>query len=158
MKTAVFESPLGEILLTSDGQALTGLDFREDAQARETVPDDPVLLESLRWLTDYFSGKQPDFLPPLHPAGTAFQLRVWTRLLSIPYGQVVSYGAIAAEIAMERGIPRMSAQAVGQAVGRNPIALMIPCHRVIGSGGALVGYAAGLNRKEALLRLEGSLS
>ena len=150
-------SPLGEITLASDGRALTGLWFagqkhdraglRGDAQTRDL----PVFAETRRWLALYFAGREPDFCPPLAPRGTPFQRSVWDRLRRIPYGQTLSYGALAREL----GCP--SARAVGSAVGRNPISLLIPCHRVLGADGSLTGYAGGLARKEALLRLEGVL-
>ena len=151
------ESPLGGITLASDGRALTGLWFDGQKHFAETLAPDhadkllPVFEETLRWLDQYFSSIYPDFTPPLAPRGTAFQQRVWALLREIPYGATVSYGDLAARL----GCP--SARAVGQAVGRNPISLLIPCHRVLGAGGRLTGYAGGLWRKEALLRLEGLL-
>ena len=114
----------------------------------------PILLETTHWLDIYFSGEVPGFLPPLHPVGTAFRQAVWQILLEIPYGQTATYGGLAARLARERGIPRMSAQAIGGAVGHNPIALIIPCHRVVGADGSLTGYAGGLDRKRKLLELE----
>ena len=131
--TTYYSSPLGKIILVSDGAALTELDFAEDV---------------------YFAGRDPGALPPLAPHGTAFQQAVWKVLRGIPYGTTTTYGRIAAHIAAARG-GRMSAQAVGGAVGRNPISILIPCHRVIGTDGSLTGYAGGLDKKEALLRLEG---
>ena len=109
-----------------------------------------------RWLDSYFTGREPDFLPPLHPAGSPFQQAVWALLLQIPYGQTVTYGQLAARLAAERGLARMSAQAVGGAVGRNRISLIIPCHRVLGADGSLTGYAGGLDRKAKLLAWEHS--
>ena len=109
-----------------------------------------------RWLDLYFGGQKPDFLPPLHPEGTAFQKSVWDILLEIPYGKTISYGEIAGHIALKQGISRMSAQAVGGAVGRNPISIIIPCHRVVGADVSLTGYAGGLDRKIKLLELEHS--
>ena len=114
----------------------------------------PVLAAAAEWLELYFSGKEPDFLPPLRPEGTAFQKCVWGILLEIPYGETKTYGEIARQAAEREGRERMSAQAAGQAAGRNPIALMIPCHRVVGAGGRLTGYAAGVERKAWLLDLE----
>ena len=140
-------SPLGDIVLTSDGSALTGLRFAE-ATNGEQAQDIPPLADACRWLDLYFSGAKPDFIPRLAPQGTPFQQSVWGELLAIPYGHTVSYGYIAQRLRCR------SAQAVGGAVGRNPIALIIPCHRVIGSNGQLTGYAYGLDRKQWLLAHE----
>ena len=155
--TTRYSSPLGKIILVSNGTALTELDFAEDvsaASATRTQKDLPVFEEVSRWLDLYFSGRDPGTLPPLAPHGTAFQQAVWKVLRRIPYGTTTTYGRIAAHIAAARG-GRMSAQAVGGAVGRNPISILIPCHRVIGADSSLTGYAGGLDKKEALLRLEG---
>ena len=155
-----YDSPLGGITLASDGTALTGLRFdgrRYSAPAPgRPYPeaDLPVFDEARRWLDCYFSGKAPDFTPKLAPRGTAFRKAVWEILLTIPYGKTVTYGEIAGRIAETAHIPRMSAQAVGGAVGKNPIALIIPCHRVVGAGGRLAGYAGGTDRKANLLDLE----
>ena len=154
---AYYFSPLGRIVLMSDGTALTELDFAEgvpEVSAVHTQKDLPVFREVCRWLDVYFAGRDPGTLPPLAPHGTAFQQAVWNILCGIPYGTTTTYGRIAAHIAAARG-GRMSAQAVGGAVGRNPISILIPCHRVIGTDGSLTGYAGGLDKKEALLRLEG---
>ena len=154
-----YKSPLGTILLSEDDVGLRGLWFEgqnnigEDSD--ESEEDTPLLLETKRWLDIYFEGRNPGFLPPLHEEGTPFQKTVWSMLLSIPYGETVTYGEIASRIAKERGIKRMSSQAVGGAVGLNNIAIIVPCHRVIGKGGKLTGYAAGLWRKKRLLGLEG---
>ena len=156
---AYYFSPLGRIVLMSDGTALTELDFAEgvpEVSAVHTQKDLPVFREVCRWLDVYFAGRDPGTLPPLAPHGTAFQQAVWNILCGIPYGTTTTYGRIAAHIAAARG-GRMSAQAVGGAVGRNPISILIPCHRVIGADGSLTGYAGGLDKKEALLRLEGVL-
>ena len=156
---AYYSSPLGRIVLMSDGTALTELDFAEgvpEASAVHTQKDLPVFREVCRWLDVYFTGRDPGALPPLAPHGTAFQQAVWNILRGIPYGTTTTYGGIAARIAAARG-GRMSAQAVGGAVGRNPISIIIPCHRVIGADGNLTGYAGGLDKKEYLLRLEGVL-
>ncbi len=151
-----YSSPLGRILLAADDIGLTGLWFSGQKYfpaalegACETR-DLPVFDAARRWLDLYFSGKQPDFTVPLHPIGTDFQLRVWTLLRDIPYGQTVTYGNLAARLGLA------SAQAVGGAVGRNPISILIPCHRVVGANGSLTGYAGGLEKKQALLRLEGT--
>lgn len=156
-----YQSPLGGITLGSDGEALTGLWFDGQkyfgaglsgrAEARET----PIFAETRRWLDVYFSGRVPDFTPPLQERGSAFRLSVWALLKQIPYGQTVTYREIARRIARDRGLETMSTQAVGGAVGHNPISLIIPCHRVVGSGGSLTGYAGGLDRKARLLALEG---
>ena len=114
----------------------------------------PVFNDTRRWLDMYFAGQVPDFLPRLSPQGTAFRQSVWNMLLAIPYGQTTSYGELAAEIGRRRQTGKMSAQAVGGAVGHNPIAIIIPCHRVIGKDGSLTGYGGGLWRKEWLLQLE----
>lgn len=159
--TATYNSPLGKILLTADGLGLTGLWF---VRAGQDVPDldgwygdtEPFTLgEARRWLDLYFDRREPDFMPPLHLMGTAFQKEVWDILLAIPYGKTTTYGAIAGEIARRRGLPRMSAQAVGGAVGRNPVSLLVPCHRVVGKNGSLTGYAGGIDKKRTLLKLEG---
>ena len=156
---AYYFSPLGRIVLMSNGTALTELDFAEGvpkASAVHTQKDLPVFREVCRWLDVYFAGRDPGALPPLAPHGTAFQQAVWKVLRGIPYGTTTTYGRIAARIAAARG-GRMSAQAVGGAVGRNPISILIPCHRVIGTDGSLTGYAGGLDKKEYLLELEGAI-
>lgn len=151
-----YASPLGPILLAADETGLTGLWFEAqkyfpsflgvDYQEKET----PVLTETVRWLDVYFSGKDPDILPPLHPQGSPFRQAVWNILLTIPRGQTMTYGEIARRLGVH------SAQAVGGAVGHNPISILIPCHRVVGSDGSLTGYAGGLDRKTRLLQLEGA--
>ena len=115
----------------------------------------PSIAESIRWLDIYFSGNTPDFIPSLHITGSPFQKEVWELLLRIPYGKVTTYGDLAKQIAQQRGISRMSAQAVGGAVGSNPVSIIVPCHRVIGSNGNLTGFASGLDNKTALLTIEG---
>jgi len=157
--TAHYTSPLGGITLTSDSMALTGLyfdgerDFPDLSAVRKK--DLPVFGEVLRWLDLYFAGKKPDFMPPLAPIGTPFQQAVWEILKTISYGETTSYGAIAKQLEKNTG-RRTAAQAVGGAVGRNPISILIPCHRVIGANGSLTGYAGGLDKKEYLLGLEGA--
>ena len=155
--TATYSSPMGMIVLESDGEVLTGLRFMESSetqkQAIETLPADttntlPIFAEVRQWLDDYFAGKRPCNVPRLNPPGTEFQRRVWQSLFTIFYGQTKTYGEIA------RMVGCKSARAVGQAIGRNPIALIIPCHRVVGVNGSLGGYAYGLNRKKQLLELE----
>lgn len=155
-------SPLGEILLSSDGEGLTGLwfvgqkYFAAGLPARSEERELPVFERAEAWLETYFGGEIPPAAPRLSPRGTPFQREVWALLRSIPYGQTRSYGELAAELARRRGRERFSAQAVGGAVGHNPISLIIPCHRVLGADGRLTGYAGGLERKEWLLRLEGA--
>lgn len=164
-------SPLGPLTLTSDGHALTGLWLPHDRllpTRRATLPHTapatsvdalPVFAAARAWLDAYFGGQKPAFPPatalPLKPGGTPFQQAVYALLCAIPYGTCVTYGALARELARQRGVPRMSAQAVGGAVGRNPIAIIIPCHRVMGAGGQLTGYGGGIDAKIALLALEG---
>lgn len=157
-----YTSPLGNIVLISDGAALTGLWFEDSKNAQLT--DDTVRCDDLsifqtadRWLDAYFAGRQSDFLPPIALNGTPFQQSVWQMLLNIPYGKTRTYGEIAAELARKQGRSHLSAQAVGGAVGHNPILITVPCHRVIGADGSLTGYAGGLRRKEKLLALEGAL-
>ena len=153
-RVAYYDSPLGTITLESDGESLTGLWFDEE-RSRPEEPDLPVFEQTAKWLDLYFSGKKPDFTPPLKMIGTPFRKTVWKILLTIPYGRTMTYGEIAALIAKRQGLPRMSAQAVGGAVGHNPVSLIVPCHRVIGAANALVGYGGGLDRKIRLLALEG---
>ncbi len=158
---AHYESPLGGILLAADNEGLTGLWFSGakyyagSLYPKHTEGDLPVLDETKRWLDIYFNGCEPDFMPSLHITGTAFQLSVWNILQQIPYGETTTYGEIAKQIATLRGLSRMSAQAVGGAVGHNKISILVPCHRVVGSGGSLIGYAGGVEKKTALLKLEG---
>lgn len=129
----------------------------QEADALEKEGAKAVFDCTERWLDSYFSGHNPDFTPPICLKGTSFQEDVWEILKRIPYGKVISYGEIARQIAEKRGLKRMSAQAVGGAVGRNPIAIIIPCHRVVGSNGSLTGYAGGLDKKTELLKIEGVL-
>ena len=157
-----YRSPLGDLLLAADEEGLTGLWFVGQKYYANGLPDESIwqetkiLTETRRWLDTYFSGEEPKFTPPLHPVGTAFRQAVWKILLQIPYGQTVTYGEIAQQLAAEQGISMMSAQAVGGAVGHNKISIIIPCHRVIGADGSLTGYAGGIDKKIALLRLEGT--
>ena len=150
-----YTSPLGSIVIESDGKAITSLRFScEKASAvpkeapKEAVPTPPIIAETIQWLDDYFAGKRPCNVPRLNPQGTAFQKRVWQALFTIPYGETLSYGEIAQIVDCH------SAQAVGQAVGANPIALIIPGHRVIAAHGKIGGYAYGPERKKRLLELE----
>jgi len=160
--TARYHSPLGGITLASDGEALTGLWFDGQKHFASTLSanvsenhDLPIFRQTRLWLDRYFGGEIPDFTPKLKMRGSNFRKQVWQKLLEIPYGQTASYGEIACAIAHENSLERMSAQAVGNAVGHNPIAIIIPCHRVVGAGGSLTGYAAGIDKKMRLLRLEG---
>lgn len=155
-----YESPLGGILLAADEKGLTGLWFEGQKYFARTLPaereerESRVLADAARWLDIYFSGREPDFTPPLHPEGTPFQRAVWELLGQIPYGETTTYGALAKTLAARGGLVSMSAQAVGGAVGHNPVSIIIPCHRVVGADGSLTGYAGGIGRKIALLRLE----
>lgn len=155
-----YDSPLGGILLAADEIGLTGLwfdgqkYFARDLPAERVERSTPVLSEAKRWLDVYFTGKEPDYMPPLHPAGSAFRQSVWDILLQIPYGQTTTYGEIARQLAEKQGLPRMSAQAVGGAVGHNEISIIIPCHRVVGTNGSLTGYAGGIDKKVKLLEWE----
>ncbi len=158
--TQHYDSPLGGILLAADETGLTGLWFDGEKYFADSLPADhaeretPVLAETRRWLDRYFDGREPDFTPPLHPIGSAFRQSVWELLLQIPYGRTTTYGEIARQLAKKRGLARMSAQAVGGAVGHNEISIIIPCHRVVGTGGSLTGYAGGIGKKVKLLELE----
>ena len=156
----MIQTPLGEIRLRSDGKSLTGLWFVgqvNDAKNNSDIEikdDLPIFGQVETWLESYFSGEQTPIKIPLQPKGTMFQERVWKILQEIPYGETMTYGEIAQRIAKEKGVATYSAQAVGQAVGKNPISILIPCHRVLGQNGALTGYAGGVHRKEHLLQLE----
>ncbi len=163
-----YASPLGGMTMASDGDVLVGLWFDGQkhfaripglaAAARNEYAEAslPIFAETDRWLGVYFGGREPDFTPAFSVEGTPLRRAVWEILLGIPYGQTASYGAIARRVAERMGIPAMSARAAGGAVGHNPLSLIIPCHRVVGADGSLTGYAGGIGRKEALLRLEGA--
>ena len=159
-----YNSPLGTITLASNGKALTALWLPGQTCAEKFLSAEYKYTEALpiadakRWLDIYFSGEEPDFTPALSPEGTAFQTEVWNLLRQIPYGETTTYGALATEIAKRRGKEKMSAQAVGNAVGSNPISIIVPCHRVVGTNGSLTGYNGGIKYKTALLKLEGSYS
>ena len=154
-----YSSPLGEIRIASDGTAVTGLWLpgqggeEKIAAMDATLGDDEMLRMARTWLDRYFDGEEPNFMPPLRPAGTPFRLVVWEILRTIPYGATTTYGQIAAQLAAGRD-GRMSAQAVGGAVGHNEISIIIPCHRVVGTNGSLTGYAGGIDKKVKLLELE----
>ena len=155
-----YMSPLGGILLAADEIGVTGLWFDGSRFYADNVPaecceqDTPILTEAKRWLDVYFAGREPDFLPSLHPVGTPFRRAVWDILLQISYGQTVTYGEIARQMAEKCGKAKMSAQAVGGAVGHNEISIIIPCHRVVGTDGNLTGYGGGMENKVKLLALE----
>ncbi|MCF0133918.1 MAG: methylated-DNA--[protein]-cysteine S-methyltransferase [Blautia sp.] len=158
-----YDSPMGEILLAADAMGLTGLWFEKQKyfawhlDQEHSEQETALIKRAKEWLNVYFSGKEPDFKVPLHYEGTAFQHEVWDILKEIPYGKTVTYGEIAKQMADRRGIAKMSAQAVGGAVGHNEIAIIIPCHRVIGSNGNLTGYAGGIDKKIQLLQIEGAM-
>ena len=155
-----YNSPLGGILLAADEIGLTGLWFNGQKYFARSLPagyteqNTPALSEAKRWLEVYFTGKKPDFMPPLHIVGSAFRRAVWEILLQIPYGKTTTYGEIARQLSEKMGLSRMSAQAVGGAVGHNKIAIIIPCHRVVGTNGSLTGYAGEIDKKRKLLELE----
>lgn len=160
--TTTYDSPFGTITLAEDGIGITGLwfdgqkYFADSIRKETTIAQETELLSQTKhWLDLYFSGKKPDFLPPLHPQTSSdFRKAVWKILLTIPYGHTMTYGEIAKQLAKEKGVSKMSAQAVGGAVGHNPISILIPCHRVVGSNGSLTGYAGGIDKKIKLLTLE----
>ncbi|MBR6980373.1 MAG: methylated-DNA--[Prevotella sp.] len=153
--TAHYSSPIGDITMASDGKAIAGLWFDGQkyfadtlAMEQEERPDLPLFAETRRWLDIFFSGKAPDFTPPIAMRGSDFRKRVWQTLLEIPFGQTMTYGDIALRLGCR------SAQAIGGAVGHNSISLIIPCHRVVGTGGSLTGYAGGIDKKAWLLEME----
>lgn len=155
-----YNSPLGSITIASNEASVTGIWFENSRFFGETLSEKYInqatdaAEQAVHWLDIYFNNKIPDFTPPLLLKGTDFRMTVWKMLLDIPYGETVSYGDIAKAIAKRRGIEKMSAQAVGNAVGHNPISIIVPCHRVVGSKGSLTGYGGGIKRKKELLRLE----
>ena len=174
MRTETYESPLGGLVLAADDDGLAGAWFAgqrhygEFGSVRRALAGDlecpgnaddetqiRVLAQARAWLDAYFAGDNPSGQPPLHLMGTSFQQRVWRLLLEIPYGKTTTYGALAHEYERHFG-SRASARAIGGAVGRNPISIIVPCHRVLGAGGAITGYAGGVDRKRALLALEGA--
>ena len=158
-----YQSPLGNILLAADETGLTGLWFEGQKYYAKGLNTDfitkktPVFEETKHWLDIYFSGNEPDFTPPLHLVGTDFQEDVWKILLKIPYGHTTTYSGIAKEVAANRGLKNMSAQAVGGAVGRNPISIIVPCHRVLPASGGIGLYHWGEDIKLKILKHEGSL-
>ena len=156
-----YRSPLGEILLAADEIGLTGLWFDGEKFYADSLDPEheernvPVFDVVKKWLDIYFSVREPDFMPPVHMIGSEFRQQVWKLLREIPYGETITYGGLAKRLARERGLERMSAQAVGGAVGHNEISIIVPCHRVVGSDGSLTGYAGDIDKKERLLILEG---
>lgn len=158
-----YNSPLGNITLASDGEALTGLwfdgqkHFPHNLISESTEAELPIFTQAIKWLDTYFCVAVPDFTPPISLQTTPFRKTVYEILLTIPYGHTMTYGEIANIIAEQKGIERMSAQAVGGAVGHNPVSIIIPCHRVVGADGSLTGYAGGLDREIELLKLEKAL-
>lgn len=145
----IHESPVGPLLLTTDGTGLTGLHFPPHDVDSSWDHDDAAFTDVIGQLDEYFAGSRTEFDIPLHPTGTPFQLKVWEQLRAIPYGETISYGALARRVSSPN-----ASRAVGLANGRNPIAIIIPCHRVIGADGSLTGYGGGLDRKRFLLGLE----
>lgn len=150
-----YDSPLGKILLVSDGDALCGLYFYDHLFFKDSIyitvenDDLDVFIKAKRWLDEYFEGKNPKIDFKIKPEGSEFRLKVWKIIQEIPYGETLTYGEIASKIS-----PTMAPQAVGGAVGHNPVSIIIPCHRVLGAGGKLTGYAGGIERKMKLLDLE----
>ena len=161
--TSLYSSPLGDMLLAADEEGLRGAWFTDQKFFAAHLPEErmeketEILCAAKAWLDLYFAGNTPPDLPPLHLMGTPFRLAVWEKLKEIPYGKTVTYGDLAKDIAKEKGLSRMSAQAIGGAVGHNPISIIIPCHRVLGADGTLTGYAGGVERKAWLLDLEKKL-
>lgn len=159
--TSLYPSPLGPITMASDGEALTGAWFEGQQYFGENLSSEhkeqmlPIFKETTYWFDIYFQGRDPGFFPAIHLSGSPFRLAVWEILKSIPFGKTITYQAIAKEIARKRGIQKIAAQAVGGAVGHNPVSVIIPCHRVIGSDWNLTGYSGGIPRKIQLLKLEG---
>ena len=155
-----YHSSLGSITLASDGEALTGLWFDEQKHfphklvSESTKAELPIFTQTIKWLDTYFGGEVPDFTLQISLQTTPFRKAVYEILLLIPYGKTMTYGEIANILAEQKGIERMSAQAVGGAVGHNPVSIIIPCHRVVGTDGSLTGYAGGLDKKIELLKLE----
>ena len=158
--TSYYQSPLGKMIIASDNIGICGIWFENQKYFASTLKevfmdlDTHYADQAKNWLDIYFSGQTPNFTPPLHLIGTPFQLDVWNILLKIPYGHTTTYGNISRKLAKKYHKEHMSAQAVGNAVGRNPISIIVPCHRVIGTNGKLTGYAGGLDKKCKLLSLE----
>ena len=161
---STYSSPIGDILLASNNNKLIGLWFKNQKYYMNSIKeeveeknDEETLMKAKKWLDRYFKGEKPSIKElPLNPDGTEFRKKVWQILCEIPYGSTITYKEIALKLAKEKGLKSLSAQAVGGAVGHNPISIIIPCHRVVGSNGKLTGYAGGLDKKEYLLKLEQS--
>ena len=159
-----YPSPIGSITMASNGTALTGLWFDNQKHFAQTLSEPydekllPVFEDTIRWLDIYFGGDIPDLTPELCLQSTLFRKAVWDILLTIPYGETMTYGEIAKILAQNIGKEKMSAQAVGGAVGHNPVSIIVPCHRVVGADGSLTGYAGGIDRKKFLLELEGNIT
>ena len=153
-------TPLGKIMTAAEDKKIIGLWFigqkyyPSQTNTWTEKPDYPVFQKLRLWIKNYFAERNPEINFPLAPKGSVFQQSVWKILLKIPYGKTMSYGDVARKIAAKRGLSTMSAQAVGGAVGHNPVSLVIPCHRVVGTDGSLTGYAGGLDKKKYLLALE----
>lgn len=158
-----YDSLIGMMSIAADEEGIVGIWFKGQKYEQSTLDeqykkqDTPIIDQAKKWLDQYFEGKNPDFTPPLHLIGTSFQITIWQELMKIPYGKTTTYKDIAQIVAKQAGLTAMSAQAVGGAVGHNPISIIVPCHRVLGSNGSLTGYAGGLDRKRYLLELEGAL-
>ncbi len=158
----IYQSPLGEIIINSDGENLTAVCFKDSMDYGKYIIDGeekelPIFDETIKWLNIYFQGKNPNFIPKYKRDDiTPFRKLVIDEMLKIPYGQTVTYNDISKAIAKKKGIKRMSSQAVGGAVGWNPICIIIPCHRVVGTNGSLTGYGGGIKNKVELLKLEGN--
>ena len=154
-----YSSKIGNLIITSNGRAITGIWFENQKNFintfEENESDLSIFKETKKWLDIYFSGRNPNFIPDIYLEGSEFRMKVWEFLKQIPYGKTTTYGDIAKKIAQEKGINKMSAQAVGSAIAHNPISIIVPCHRVIGNNNKLTGYAGGLDRKIELLKLEG---
>ena len=155
-----YQSPIGELIIKSDGRNITWLGLSGQKYAGNVLQDSvldcnlQIFVDATQWFDLYFSGVEPSFALSLAPEGTPFRRAVWDILCDIPYGEVITYGDIAKQIAKQQGKVCMSAQAVGGAVGHNPISILIPCHRVLGAGGNLTGFASGIEVKIKLLELE----
>ena len=158
--TFTYTSPLGILTMASDGDSITGLWLSGQKYFASTIKEKcvnkklPVFDKVIAWLDCYFAGNIPDITVPLAPQGTEFRKQVWSILTTIPYGETMTYGEIAKQMAEKTGKEKMSAQAVGGAVGHNPISIIIPCHRVVGTDGSLTGYAGGIDKKIQLLKIE----
>ena len=159
-----YDSPVGKLMVVSDEDNIVGLWIEGQKYFMENIkgkmvenPNYPILKLVKKWLDDYFNGQKPELNLPLKPYGSQFKRTVWQVLCEIPYGKTVTYGSVANKVASKLGKERMSARAIGNAVGHNPISIIIPCHRVVGKNGNLTGYAGGLDKKIWLLNYENAL-